>query len=199
MTIVIAIIMIVGGIALLLAQEVTRSVHLQQTASNYSNLLQQARVRAVQNDQYYAVVTKPAASGNPAYAFIDIQQTGTYASGDPEFFFNSDVKPVSRTNMVACSVTNLESQYLPAGVTIANIVNTASASPAEGPTFGPRGLPCWPSSTSGGTCPFLSTPTAYEIFMKNTHSLNYEAVTVTPAGRIRQWSCGSSGTWSPMN
>ena len=190
MAIVIAVIMIVGGIALLLAQEVTRRVHLQQTASNYSNLLQQARIRAVQNDQYYAVVTKPAASGNPAYAFMDIKQTGTYAGGDPEFFFNSDVKPVSRSN--APNVSNLESQFLPSGTS--STVNTT----AEGPTFGPRGLPCSPTATTGGTCPFLASPTSYEIFMKNTRSLNYEAVTVTPAGRIRQWSYGS-GAWQPMN
>jgi len=192
MAIVVALVMIVGVISLVLAKNVVRSVHLHQTASNYSNLLQQARVRAVRDDNYYSVKTVAASGGRPAYAFIDINQSGTFASGDPIFYFNADVKPV--TNTSGLNVTNLRSQYLPAGYNA-----TINPSTAEGPTFGPRGLPCSPSSLTGGTCPFLATPIAYEIFMKNTSSLNYEAVTVTPAGRIHLWSHGSSGTWSPMN
>lgn len=191
MTIVVALIFIVGGIAMLLAQEVMRSVHLQQTAVNYSNLLQQARVRAIRDDKYYSVVTVAASNPNPAYSYIDLAQSGSYASGDPELVFNSDVRSMSRS--AAPDVTNLESQFLPSGQS-----GTVWTS-AEGPTFGPRGLPCRPSSVSGGTCTYLDTPTSYEVFMKNTRSQNWEAVTVTPAGRIRQWSHDASHNWNPMN
>jgi prepilin-type N-terminal cleavage/methylation domain-containing protein len=192
MAIVVALLLIATTIALLMAQNVIRSVHLNQTAANYANLLQQARVRAVQDDAYYSVVTIAATSTSPAVAFIDIRQTGSYASGDPQLVFAGDVKPMAASS--APNVNNLKGQFLPSTSTW-NTVNTT----AEGPTFGPRGLPCSPTTVSGGTCPYLATPTSYMAFMKNVRSQNWEAITVTPAGRIRLWSYGSSGTWSPMN
>ena len=188
MVIVAALILIATAIALLLAQNVIRNVHLHQAAANYANLLQQARVRAVQDDTYYAVFMDTSTS--PARAFIDIQQSGAYAAGDPELQFTSDVKPMSTSS--APNVSNLESKFLPSISTYGTINTTA-----EGPTFGPRGLPCSPTSVKGGTCPYM-TPTSYMTFMKNIRSQNWVAVTVTPAGRIRLWSYGNS-TWSPLN
>lgn len=188
MAIVVGLILIATAIALLLAQNVIRNVHLHQTAANYANLLQQARVRAVQDDAYYSVVVDTSTS--PARAFIDIQQNTTYATGDPELLFNSDVTPMSASS--APNVSNLKSQFLPSTSTWVTVNTTA-----EGPTFGPRGLPCSPTSVAGGTCPYL-TPTSYMVFMKNVRSQNWVAVTVTPAGRIRLWSYGTS-TWSPLN
>lgn len=192
LAIVVALLVIATTIALLMAQNVIRSVHLHATAANYANLLQQARVRAVQDDNYYSVVTIAATSTSPAVAFIDIQQSGSYASGDPQLVFAGDVKPMASSS--APNVSDLKARFLPSTSTW-NTINTT----AEGPTFGPRGLPCSPTSVSGGTCPYLATPTSYMAFMKNVRSQNWEAITVTPAGRIRLWSYGSSGTWSPMN
>ena len=188
--VVVGLLLIATTIALLMAQNVIRNVHLHQTAANYANLLQQARVRAVQDDAYYSVVTDPATSTSPARAYIDIQQNTTYATSDPELVFNSDVKPMSLA--AAPNVNNLKGQFLPSTSTWTTVNTTA-----EGPTFGPRGLPCNPTSVKGGTCPFL-TPTSYMAFMKNVRSQNWVAVTVTPAGRIRLWSYGNN-TWSPLN
>ena len=191
MTIVVAILMIAGAIALLMAQQVVRSVHLQTAASNYANLLQQARVRAVQDDNYYSVVIV-APNGNGSYtAFIDIGQNGTLAGTDPQLLLPADVK--SKDISSAPAVSNLESQFLPANTS--STVNTT----AEGPTFSPRGIPCTPSSTSGGSCPSLYPPTSYITFLKNVRSSNWEAITVSPAGRIRLWSYDGSGNWQPMN
>jgi prepilin-type N-terminal cleavage/methylation domain-containing protein len=192
LTIVVALILIVTTIALLMAGNVTRSVHLQTTAADYANLLQQARIRAVQDDRYYSVVTANASSSTPAYAFIDINGDGTLSPNEPEIIFAGDVKPV--TNASAPAKTNLESQFLPLVSTYVTVNTTAN-----GPTFGPRGIPCAPTTNgSYTTCPF-TTATSYMTFMKNVRSSSYEAITVSPAGRIRLWSYGSSGTWSPMN
>jgi hypothetical protein len=53
------------------------------------------------------------------------------------------------------------------------------------------------------TCPYLTppnyTPVSFVTFLQNTQSGKWEAVTVTPAGRVRQWSYDGTGTWSPMN
>jgi hypothetical protein len=71
---------------------------------------------------------------------------------------------------------------------------------ASGPIFGPRGLPCTPVTDAGGhtTCPFL-TPTSYITFLQNTQSTAWEAITVTPAGRVQLWSYNGSSDWSPLN
>ena len=91
-------------------------------------------------------------------------------------------------------LTNLESQFLPPGPSSLGTVNTT----APGPTFGPRGLPCTPV-TSGGytTCPFL-TPTSFITFIQNTQDQSWEAVTVTPAARIREWKYNGT-SWTALN
>ena len=191
LVIVVALILIATTIALLMAENVTKSVRLQTTAADYANLLQQARIRAVQDDKYYSVVTVNATTANPAYAFIDTNGDGSWSSGEPEITFAADVKPVTYSS--APSKSNLEGQFLPSASQWAATGNTAN-----GPTFGPRGIPCAPT-TSGSytTCPF-TTATSYMAFMKNVRSSNYEAITVSPAGRIRLWSYGGSA-WSPLN
>lgn len=192
MAIVVALLIIAMTIALLMAQNVVRSVHLHQTAANYANLLQQARVRAVQDDHYYSVVITPASGTSAATAFVDINGDTSYTGGEPLLIFNSDVKPMATGS--APDVDNLKSQFLPSSSTWVTINTTA-----PGPTFGPRGIPCSPVTNAGyTTCPF-TTPTSFMTFVKNVRSQNWEAITVTPAGRIHLWSHGSSGTWSPMN
>ncbi len=197
MVIVVGLALVASAIALLMAKNVIRSVHLHGTAANYSNLLQQARVRAVQDDRYYSVIASTnltVCGGNVApCAFADLspQATGRYASGDPILAFPSDVKPMASSS--APAVSNLEALFLPAGQTAT--VNTT----APGPTFGPRGTPCSPTPSGGyTTCPAMAA-TSYMTFMKNIRSQNWVAITVTPAGRIHLWSYTGSGTWSPMN
>ena len=150
-------------------------------------------MRAVRDDRYYSVLTTGGGPGTPATAFVDIAGTGAYAAGDPIMTFSSDVAPQAFGS--GPSLTNLESQFLPPGVTAQNSVNTT----APGPTFGPRGLPCAPI-TAGGytTCPYL-TPTSFITFMQNTQSGRWVAVTVTPAGRIREFAFDGISTWSGLN
>jgi prepilin-type N-terminal cleavage/methylation domain-containing protein len=193
--IVVALLLIASSIALLMVKNVIRSVHLQQTAANYANLLQQARVRAVQDDHYYSVITSNnssiCTSGVIPCAFVDINGDGLYTAGEPLLAFNSDVKPMASSS--APDVDNLKAQFLPSSSTWTTINITA-----PGPTFGPRGIPCGPFTNAGyTTCPF-TTPTSFMTFMKNVRSQNWEAITVTPAGRIHLWSHGAS-TWSPLN
>ncbi len=196
--IVVGLILIATTIALLMVRNVVRSVHLQQTASNYANLLQQARVRAVQDDQYYSVVANSSSTvtcpaGVNYCAFIDIKGTGVYDPVDPLLPFAPDVRPMPFGSGPA--LTNLEAQFLPSSGTWITVNSTA-----PGPTFSPRGLPCTPN-TSGSytTCTSVSTPTSYIVFMKNVRSSNWEAITVTPAGRIHLWSYSQSSGWSPLN
>jgi type II secretory pathway pseudopilin PulG len=189
---VVAILMIVGSLVFVNAVTAIRNIRLTQSATSYANLLQQARLRAVQDDTYYTVLINTGP--NPPEAFVDVAQTGTYSTSplDPMMPFLQDVQPMAFS--AGPGLVNLESKFLPAaGVAT---VNTT----ALGPTFGPRGMPCTPTAPSGGTCPYLTAgiPTSYITFLQNVQSQKWEAVTVTPAGRIAIWSYDGS-TWSPLN
>lgn len=199
LSIVICITLIISSIMILNVRSAVRGVRLSESAANYANLLQQARIRAVRDDRFYTVLTVTPSSGAP-YAFVDLQGTSTLAPGDPMQTFATSVVPQPFSS--GPSLANLKSQFLPPGPSAQNTVNST----LPGPTFGPRGLPCAPLAGAGGstTCPYLTppnyTPTSFITFLQNTQSGKWQAVTVTPAGRIRQWSYdGTTSTWSPLN
>jgi prepilin-type N-terminal cleavage/methylation domain-containing protein len=186
--------LIVVSIALIAAalivpnmQTTMRGVRLRGSGSDYANMLQQSRMRAIQDDRFYSVQWAFDTPTQAWYAFTDLQGTGIYAQGDPRMIFAAGVQPQPFSSGPA--LTNLKSQFLPPGNQAQNSVNTTGW-----PTIGPRGLPC---TTTGGACGSV-TPTSYITFMQNTEGGAWEAVTITPAGRIRQWTYNGT-TWSPLN
>ena len=193
--IVVSIIFIAAAVVIPTASTAIRSVRLSSSGTRYADLLQQARVLAVRNDTYYSVISVPSAtSGAAGTAFLDLNGNGTYQSGEPMMVFAQNVTPKPLDSGPA--LTNLESAFLPPGQASLDSVNAGKA--ANGPTFGPRGLPCTPTTTGGyTTCPFL-TATSYITFIQNTDGGAWEAVTVTPAGRIREWRYDGTN-WSPLD
>jgi hypothetical protein len=188
--IVLCIAFIAAALAIPVTTSAVRGIRLRSSGTSYADLLQQARVRAVRDDRYYTVIAN--AASNPPSAFLDLAGTGVYAAGDPIMVFAQGVTP--RPFASGPALTNLESQFLPPGA--ASIASVNSTAP--GPTFGPRGLPCAPITAAGyTTCPFI-TPTSFISFMQNTEDGSWEAVTVTPAGRIREWRYDGAA-WSPLN
>lgn len=190
--IVLAVALIAAALIIPNMQTAIRTVRLHESAMSYSNLLQQTRMRAVQDDRYYSVLTATDPATGIPYAFADLQGTTVYAPGDPRMEFSSGVQPRSYASGPA--VTNLKSQFLPPGPLAQMSVNTTGS-----PTFGPRGLPCTPTPGPGGfvTCGSI-TPTSYITFMQNTQGGAWQAVTVTPAGRIAQWAYNGT-TWTRLN
>jgi prepilin-type N-terminal cleavage/methylation domain-containing protein len=189
---VMAILMIVAAMVFVNAVTAVHNIRLTQSATSYANLLQHARIRAVQDDTYYTVRT--VTGTDPKTAFVDLAQTTTYSPAnpaDPMTVFLPDVSPMPFD--AGPGLTNLESNplFLPAGG--AGTVQTT----APGPTFGPRGLPCRPSAPTAGTCPSMA-PTSYITFLQHAISGKWEAVTVTPAGRIGIWAYDGTN-WSPLN
>jgi Tfp pilus assembly protein FimT len=186
--IVISVSMIIGGIGFVLAQNTVRTIRLHGSCTSYANLLQTARIRAVQDDRYYSVVSDAAA--NPPRAFVDTNGNGLYDNGEPTMIFAQSVVPQPFASGPARN--NLIQQFLPT-----NGQNTVNA--ANPPTFASRGLPCVPSAPVNGTCNYLQ-PTSYITFVQNALSGKWEAITLTPAGRIRLWSYdANSSSWSGLN
>jgi len=192
---VVGIVLIVTAVAIPSLEKGVNEIRLSESSSSYANLLQQARVLAIRNNQYYQVLT--GTLNGKAMAFVDVHGTGSFVSDDPVAVFESGVVP--QTLSATPSLNNLELQFLPSGSQ-----NTVNA--ANGPTFGTRGLPCTPVPTTGlnGTCPYLSStnnflPTSYIAVLQNTQSGRWQAITLTPGARIQRWSYNGTSTWSALN
>ena len=189
--IVVAIGMIAAAMALPLVSNAVNQIHLSSSATDYANLLQRARMRAVQDDTYYQIQTQTL-SGDPI-AYVDINKNGSYDTGEPMMVFASGV--TDKAQSAGPALANLKSLFLPSGS-----VAQGSLQSTMIPIFGPRGLPC---KVSGSACPYLDAggkPFSYLLFVQNTQNNRWEAVTLNPAARIREWAYDTkSSTWSPLN
>jgi prepilin-type N-terminal cleavage/methylation domain-containing protein len=170
-----------------------RMSHLRGAASDYAGLLEVARSYAIRDNRYYSTYILSAATGSPvAMAYVDMLPkvlTGAsgnggtgVTTGDPVTTIESDIVVIAAAS--APSTSNLKGQLLPSTTPVTPTDTTVTAM-----TFGPRGLPCTPNSnmTGGSVCNSAGGPTAFWTFLKNTKSNTWEAVTVTPAGRIEKW------------
>jgi len=169
-----------------------RMAHLRGAASDYAGLLEQARIYSIRDNRYYSTYILAPAGNNPvAQAYVDMLPkvpTGasgnggtSVAVGDPTITIESDV--VLESVGAAPNTSNLVSQLLPAITPVTPTDGSVTA-----PTFGPRGLPCTPISMTGGSvCDSSGGPTAYWTFLENSKLSSWQAVTITPAGRIQKW------------
>lgn len=181
--------------------------------SDFSGLMQQTRIRAVQDDRYYSIYLVPGAGDTPQQAYIDIypqNADGTSGSGagngpvenqgpppqlDPVVPINGEVNPQPAGN--APNTVNLTGQFLPPNSGIVPLDGNTNQTPA---TFSPRGLPCLPTP-AGATfvCDSAGGPQAYWLFFQGSVSQEWGAITVSPAGRIRRWRYGTdTGVWAPL-
>ena len=195
---------------------------LRGAGGNYANLLQQTRMRAVANDRYYTVYasTSPGSvaawAGMNAFADINLQggANGFYTTAQPSdlgVVFNH-AAIVLQPQGAAPNVNNLYNQFMP-GIALGAVninPNTWSAANLSAVTFGPRGLPCYtvaaPAPGGAGTCLYTFNtaagpqPVAFEIFLQNRQTGAWEAITVNPSGRVREWRFNTSNaSWQPLD
>src|SRR5260221_13478995 len=216
--------LIVMGISMILLAMVAPLVmttlnmyRLRGACSDYANLLQTTRMRAVTDDEYYNVVNNlgvlPAGTVMNAFANVGTTASGGPVAGNPPNYLVADPATAFNPAVViqppggAPNPANLYTQFLP-GI----LVNSVAINPnAWGPTFGPRGVPCQPTAPVGGTCSYSNVPPcanacvagqpmAFEIFNQNVATGVWEAVTVNPSGRVRQWHYDvTTNTWRPLD
>lgn len=214
MLLVCAIAMVMAAMSAPLVMNITNTYRLRAAGGEFANLLQTARVRAVTLDSYEPVYASTSALyGSNFNAFIDLNQkggaTGTYANtpiSEPGISFSTAV--VIKAASSAPQVANLQNQYLngASASSVAINQNTWVGSNTAVVTFGARGLPCYltsaPPTNGGGTCAYSITnkPIAFEIYLQNQNTGQWEAVTVNPAGRIREWRYDTTSTaWVALN
>ncbi|HEV3481304.1 MAG TPA: prepilin-type N-terminal cleavage/methylation domain-containing protein [Candidatus Acidoferrales bacterium] len=182
------VILIVAGYAVPNVLNFIHMAKLRGSASDYASLLQVGRIRSVQDDTFYKTYV---IAGPPQQAYVDLTNNGGtgVAPGDPSIQVSSEVIPIAKGG--APDTANLSGQFLPAGSGV--IPQDATATPV---IFSPRGLPCT-TQLAGAVCTSAGGPTAYWAFFENNINKVFEAVTVSPAGRVQKWQHGTGG-WSKL-
>jgi type II secretory pathway pseudopilin PulG len=216
--VVVAVVVILAGLTVPNLMRTVHTSRLRGAATDYAGLLQEARMRSIQDDRFYTVYQ--LATNNLTQEFVDIYPqniNGASGSGgkvlDPRDPVISVSTEVNQQPWTAAPNTNQLLNQLLGTSTVTTLTPVGSAAlvpplppastpPVTGPpTFGPQGLPCTPltlTGPSGGTvCNSRGGPVAYWLFFQDSISQEWEAVTVTPAGRIQKWSY--SGTvWGKL-
>jgi prepilin-type N-terminal cleavage/methylation domain-containing protein len=165
-------------LAALAVPNITRTYQtyrLDAAGHSVAGLLQQARMQAVKtNVPAYANYTN-AASGN--MAFVSTDNGTAYAAGEPDI----QLSPAVTFQPPPASPLGFHTQldtYLSGGGT-----GTPQVGVSIG--FSARGLPCIANTGNPAVCSLPATTSGFIWFMQN--SIGWEAVTVTPSGRIKTW------------
>lgn len=185
LAVVVLIILIVTAMAVPSVRRTISAYQLDASGHAVANMLQQVRSAAVKNNTpYYAqydsvagpsiVLAVPAARSNP-------------------MTYNASIDP---TTAVATNISFLPAGGVPpthAQLETAMGLTAGALAPQIGGVvgFNARGLPC----KQNGSAWVCGGPAAFEWFMQNNMTQDWEAVTVSPAGRIKAWRMSSNGVW----
>jgi prepilin-type N-terminal cleavage/methylation domain-containing protein len=192
LVIVMSILLVVAGFAVPKMLNFIHTARLQGAGNDYSGVLQSARINAVHDDRYYSTYI---VAGSPKEAYVDLTSNGGTGSvaGDPLIQISSEVVVIAAAS--ASSTSNLKGQFLPAGSLLAVHDGSLSSSPV---IFGPTGLPCTALAVTGGTiCNNAGGATAFWVFFQDNITQAWEAITVTPAGRIQKWRLDGT-SWTKL-
>jgi prepilin-type N-terminal cleavage/methylation domain-containing protein len=197
--VVVAILALLAAISLPFLMNAVRTARLRGTGTDFSGILQLARMRAVQDDRFYSVY--PIASNGLQQEFVDIYpQQVNGASGSS----GKTVDPKDPVVLIPTEVVEQPANAAPNKGKLKQLIFGTSTPPqvldgsnANSPvTFGPQGLPCVPTTypTGGTVCNSQGGLVAYWVFFQDNVTQSWEAVTVTPAGRIQKWT-HVNNTW----
>lgn len=182
----VAVIMILAAIAVPHLLNTVSDVGLRYSATNFSGLLQSARIQAVRKNTFFTIDEATLPSGDPGY-YIDIPKNGAYTSGDPVLPLNADVTVHPGVGSGA-----------PNEGTFISGLNFTVNPGGNAPSFNARGLPCVASANSCPQTPgqgfvvFLSKPAV-------TGNVNWAATVINPSGRVQIWTCDNTGNWIQRN
>ncbi len=202
LVVVVAIVLTVAAIALPSVSTMMDNFKLRNATADCSGIVQQARSRAVQDSRFYSVYVTSNTSTSRAFVNIYPQNNdGTSGSSqgtvvdpkDPIVTWGPEIAVQPQGS--APSATALRNSFLPTTSSVVPLDGSVSGNPI---TFGPMGVPCVPVAATGGTvCNNSSGPVAYWLFLQDSRSQAWQAITITPAGRIQKWAL-SGVTWSPV-
>lgn len=182
--IVCVILVLIAGLAIPNIYRAFRNYQLDSAGHTVASLLQQARMQAVKTNLPAYANFSNGTSVNTAFVTNDPANT-TVAAGNPEI----QIAPAVSFQSAPPDHAQLDA-YL----------NITSPPVGGSIGFNARGLPC---TESGGNPTVCQGPAGFEWFMQSTGG--WEAITVTPSGRIKSWrlsqqtggssACGYAACW----
>jgi prepilin-type N-terminal cleavage/methylation domain-containing protein len=178
MIVVVAIILVVGGMAI---PNLTRAIdasRIKGSAQALAAAYQDARIRATQKDTSYQVLISPPGI-SPAQICIDLDGDGTCSTGDPVTTFPAQVRVSNLGVPVPLDSTQL---HFPA-------ITTEQLGASL--TWNAVGLPCQRTS-SITPCTAVGWIQHLQLLSANGDVM-YAAVTVSPTGRVKTWTFIPSG------
>jgi|SRR5579864_305067 len=177
-TMVCVIMLIIAVIAVPNIMRANAMYKLDAAGHSLASLVQQARMQAVKLNQPQYAQFDPTTG----VAFVNDGSTATYANGNPD---------VGLTGGLSFPTTAPDHTQLDTYVGYTGSGTVPVVGQAIG--FNARGLPC---SANGNPAVCPSATGGYEWFVQNGNQ-GWEAITVTPAGRIKSWhtSNPAGGSW----
>lgn len=221
-TVVVVIILILAGMTAPKILGMIELQRLQTTARAYASFLQEARYKAEQNSQWCQVLVD-LSDPNVAIVYLDVDGDGTREPTEPSVQIPYPITmpdpagagiPAGFGNANLLGATPLTVDTTPKTWNCVHAGGCTTPVQVAGLQFNERGLPCQRVSSvaactnttqiTSASCspnPVCAAPVAwitYFAYPTSTSGTLYEAVTVTPAGRIKVWSFqggAGGGTW----
>jgi Tfp pilus assembly protein FimT len=184
-TVALAIMMIVAGIAIPNLIQAWSDMELRSTASQVADLMQQARMRAAKNNATYPV--RYQVSNGVQQVYIDLNNNSAWDNVAPN---PEPIIDLPRQITLTAAAPNGTGGQPSAYVFTAD---TTSGTPYSNTTilaFSPRGLPC-----NYGSPPTCTTPssTYFVYYFQDARPNGWAAVLVTKAGRTKTLTWNGSG------
>lgn len=172
-TVVLLVVLIIAAIAIPSLMQAWYNVQLRGTASEVSDLMQQARMLAAKKNATYSI--RYQVSNGVQRVYIDLNNNGTLDAGEP--FIDLGRQIIAAASAPSGGSGQPTAYVLPG--------DTTSGTPCDNTctlAYSPRGLPC--NYTTPPTC---TTPSAsYFVYYFNDNRPNgWAAVSVTKAGRTK--------------
>jgi prepilin-type N-terminal cleavage/methylation domain-containing protein len=163
-----ALLVIIAAIAIPNIVRINATYKLDAAGHSAASLLQQARMQAVKTNQ-------------PAYAKYNANGL-VYVTGDPSAAWVAGNPDVALPG-------GLSFQTAPPNTSQLDTYVGGTAQIPASMAFNARGLPCI-AGANPAVCP--STTTGFEWFIQDSRG-GWEAITVTPSGRVKSWRLTSTG------
>jgi prepilin-type N-terminal cleavage/methylation domain-containing protein len=173
--IVVAIVLILAGLAIPVILQTVYNLRLRSAGGDLSGLMQEARSLAAKQNTTYAI--KFSTLSGARIAYIDINSNGVYDAAEPLVQFIGTVAPAAG---LPTGSGGQPSPYVLVGDSGAGAYDNTNAV-----AYSPRGLPC-----NYDTPPTCSTPAAkyFVYYLTDTRSVGvsgWAAVVVTKGGRAK--------------
>jgi prepilin-type N-terminal cleavage/methylation domain-containing protein len=182
MMIVVAIFLLVAAIGIPILSSTLNRLKLRGAAQQLSELYQEARMRAVQDDTYYEVLLSP----DSKQAYVDLSGNGTASVLTLQL-------PATVSFNNAGAPAGLDQQALgfaPLTTETSSMFDQDGVS-RPGLAWSSRGFPC----QRGSATSVCQTGKGWlQYLQRDGNPASYAAVSVSPAGRVRVWSY-DGGVW----